>query len=79
MFSIVILASRWCRIWNPFVSIYYRFEDSMCAGVYTSQDSPSDNIADFHETFIFYVIRHANAKFHFIFTPVLTVLKIYRS
>ena len=50
----------------------------MCDGVYISQDSP-DNIADFHETFIFDVIRHANAKFHFIFAPVLTVLEIYRS
>ena len=78
MLSIVTLTSRWGRIWNLFVSIYYRFEDSMCDGVYTSQDSP-DNIADFHETFIFYVIRHANAKCHFIFAPVLTVLEIYRS
>ena len=32
-------------------------------GMYTSQDSPSDDVADFHETFIFFVIHHADAKF----------------
>ena len=51
----------------------------MCDGVYTSQDSPSDDDANFHETFIFYVIGCADAEFELVFALAFTVLKIYRS
>ena len=77
MWYIVTLAWLWCRIWNPFVSIYYRFRDSVYYEVYTSQDTPSDDVTDFHETLILYVIRRANAEFQLIFALAFAVLEIY--
>ena len=47
--------------------------------MYTSQDSPSDDVTDFHETFIFYVICRANAEFQLIFALAFAVLEIYHS
>ena len=47
--------------------------------MYTSQDTPSDDVADFHETLILYVICRANAEFELIFALAFAVLEIYDS
>ena len=47
--------------------------------MYTSQDTPSDDVTDFHETLILYVICRANAEFQLIFALALAVLEIYHS
>ena len=49
----------------------------MYYGMYTSQDTPSDNVTDFHETLILYVICRANAEFELILALDFAVLEIY--
>ena len=44
--------------------------------MYTSQDTPSDDVTDFHETLILYVICRANAEFQLIFALAFAVLEI---
>ena len=51
----------------------------MYYGMYTSQDTPSDDVTDFHETLILYVICRANAEFQLIFALAFAVLEIYHS
>ena len=51
----------------------------MYYGMYTSQDTPSDNVTDFHETLILYVICRANAEFELILALAFAVLEIYHS
>ena len=45
--------------------------------MYTSQDTPSDDVTDFHETLILYVICRVNAEFQLIFALAFAVLEIY--
>ena len=51
----------------------------MYYGMYTSQGTPSDNVTDFHETLILYVICRANAEFKLIFALAFAVLEISHS